>query len=208
MNAFCENLLENPRLFRLSQAVVAPGAERGIQRVMAELLRQLPPARLLLDVGCGPTSRLWRVGLHPMGVDCSLAYLRKYTARGSPAIAASAIDLPFASQQFDAVWSIGLLHHLSDSAAHRAVQEMVRVCRRGGHVVILDGVLPQSPWYRPVAYGVRRFDRGRFMRREHDLTALLPSDVTFQTLRVTYSLNGLELVACWSQVTTACASSL
>lgn len=69
---------------------------------------------------------------------------------------------------------------------------MQRVTRAGGCTVIMDAVLPRSAWRRPVAALLRRLDRGRWMRTEAALTALLIPNEAWERGRLTYSLTGLE----------------
>lgn len=105
-----------------------------------------------------------------------------------------ATQLPYPGACFGAVWSIGLLHHLSDAAVRAALDEMVRVTAPGGRIHILDAVLPDPAWRRPLALAIRRLDRGRFMRRQPDWEALLPATVRWRTGRETYTATGLELI--------------
>jgi len=200
MRPVLDRLLDLPWVYRLQTAIFAPGAEGAIVGRIAALLPQLPAATRLLDVGCGPHSWLFRVGLHPVGADVSLPYLREYTAGGETAVAASADALPIASHSFDGVWSIGLLHHLPDPTAAATLNEMVRACRPGGYVAVFDAVLPRATWRRPVASAIRRFDRGRFVRSESALRGLLPSGFDWRCDRFTYAATGLEAVLCWMQI--------
>jgi SAM-dependent methyltransferase len=186
-------------VFRLSQIAVAPGAGWCVGRHLRRLRRSLGISGRLLEVGCGPESRLFRAGLHPIGVDMSLSYMRAYAGHGS-GVVASAERLPFADALFDSVWTIFMFHHVPDALARQALEEMVRVCRPGGHVVVIDGVWPRVAWRRPLAYLVRRLDRGRFMRDEAHLRQLLSPQVGFATERLTYTLNGLELLICHGRV--------
>lgn len=94
------------------------------------------------------------------------------------------------------MWSVGLIHHVSDDIARQVIGEALRVCRPGGYAVIMDAVLPEAAWTRPMAFALRRLDRGRFMRSQEQLEDLLPERQTWTTRRVTYSINGLELLAC------------
>ena len=190
-------LLEVPWLFRLQQGVLAPGIQQAFTKRISALLTQLPPARRLLDVGCGPKSWLFGVGLHPVGLDRSWPYARDYAGRGERAIVGSADGLPFASQSFDGVWSIGLLHHLPDPVAVGAVNEMVRVCTRGGYVAVLDAVMPRQAWRRPLAYALRRMDRGRFVRPDDGLRALFPQTIDWRWERFTFAATGLEALVGW-----------
>ena len=190
-------LLGRPWIYRLSQLLLAPGAEKAIREKIQNLLTKLPPADRILDVGCGPSSWLWRVGLCPVGVDLSWPYVLEYTRRGANAVVASAEALPFSPQSFDEVWSIGLLHHLPDSLAGAAIRGSMRVCRSGGYVVMLDAVLPRSTWRRPMATLIRRLDRGKFMRSQGEFELLLPARDSWSVQRRTYSVTGLEMLICW-----------
>jgi len=195
-------LLDHPALYRATRLLLAPGAESGIGRVVEDLLRELPAPGRTLDVGCGPWSWLFSWGLNPVGIDCSSRYMSEFAQSGRRAVVGSADVLPFSSRSFDSVWSMGLLHHLPPSAAAQTVAEMVRVCRPGGVVVLVDAVLPVSGWRRPLAYLLRRLDRGRFVRREEQLRSMLAAAIPFEKKwrRVTFSLNGMELLTCWSQI--------
>jgi SAM-dependent methyltransferase len=189
--------LDHPFLYRLTQKIAAPGAATIMARHIRRLLTELPPAERLLDVGCGPRSLLFGTGRYPLGVDCSHSYLRAYAAEGGQAVCASADALPFCTGAFDGIWSIGLLHHLPDATASSALYEMLRVCRDGGYVVILDAVLPVRAWTRPLAAAIRRLDRGKSMRTQAQFRALLPDAEGFQLKRITYTLTGCELlIAC------------
>jgi SAM-dependent methyltransferase len=185
-------ILERPALYRLVQALTAPGAERIITARLKTWLAGLPPAELLLDVACGPDSWLQRVGQYPVGLDLSPSYASEYLSRGGRAAVGSAGALPFAEGSFGGVWSFGLLHHLADPLARRAIQEMVRVCRSGGYVAVFDGILPRQGWQRPLAWGLRRLDRGRRMRNQAELRLLFPEPGQWRFERLTYSYTGLE----------------
>lgn len=194
-------LLDIPWVYECSQQFFAPGAAVAVTRAIRRLLQRLPPARTIVDVGCGPSSWLKRVGLQPVGVDRSWPYAARY-GHGARAVMALADALPFASQSVDAVWSFFLLHHVPDAVARMVVAEMLRICRPGGSVVICDGVMPRAAWRRPMAYAIRRWDRGACMRREDEVRSLLPASAGFQAERMTYALNGLELLLCWTRLTT------
>lgn len=191
-------VLDRPWVFRLAQRLGAPGAQKNITGEISTLLKTLPNGQRLLDLGCGPRSWLSSAGLKPIGLDVSTSYMSDYANAGGTGVVASAAILPFATGSFDGVWSTGLFHHLPDEVARQVVREALRVCNPGGYAVIMDAVLPKTPWRRPVAYGLRRLDRGRFMRSQHQLENLLEPREAWSTRRVTYALNGLELLICTS----------
>jgi SAM-dependent methyltransferase len=189
-NAFYR-ILEHPWVYRFSQRLLSFGGDKVTPKIQ-QLTEQLPATYRILDIGCGPSSLLWQTGLHPIGLDLSHAYALAFHGHGDLAITGSAVALPFLERSFDGVWSIGLLHHLRDDEARRAVEEMIRICRPGGYIVVFDAVLPNPGWRHPVAYLIRRSDRGRYVRREEDFKALLPFGKNFIMERITYSLSKLE----------------
>ena len=91
------------------------------------------------------------------------------------------------------MWTCGLLHHLDDQDALRAVGEFARVARPGGRIVVFDGVLPERALRRPFAALVRRFDRGRWMRRQAALQRILDhAPLAWVSKRICYTATGLE----------------
>ena len=133
-------MLERPRIYAWTTHALAPGAWRAVRsRIRSEL--EAGAGGRSLDVGCGPRPWLLAAGAFPLGVDVSLGYIRAGRGDGAVGVVARAEELPFRSGAFGSVWSFGLLHHLSEDAARRAIAEAARVSR--GRVVVFDGVLPR-----------------------------------------------------------------
>jgi len=190
------HLLAYPPLYRLSQFLFAPGAEKLLTRKIRETSTKWQVSGTLLDVGCGPSSWLWKINMKPVGVDISFLYSQAYHQTGEIAVTGSATELPFANSAFDGVWTIGVLHHLPATEASLMILEMQRVCKPGGYVAVFDAVLPCSPWRRPMAYLVRKLDRGKFMRTQTELEDLLLQRSSWSINRFTYAINGLEMLLC------------
>lgn len=191
-------ILDVPAIYAVSQALLAPGAKQLLTRELRKPFRGLPPGRLVLDVGCGPSSWLFRLNLHPVGLDLSLPYVKQYSQNGHIGVVGSAGGLPFVSESFDTVFTIGLLHHLSDKLAGQSLREMLRVCRAGGSLVVIDAVMSRSPWRRPLAHLARRMDRGGYIRTEETFRCPLEENIPHpkELERFTYSWTGLECLAC------------
>lgn len=189
-------ILDFPLIYRLARKILAPGAKENYRNILSKLLDTLPASDFLIDVGCGPNSLLFDVGKHPIGVDATKSYISDYTHDGGKGVVASAADLPFARETFDGSWCIAVLHHLPDNLAASSIREMMRVVKVGGYVIILDGVLPQNPWLRPIPAVVRKLDRGRFMRKQAKLETLLPYREEWTIERLIYTRTGMELVIC------------
>jgi len=167
-------VLDSPFVYAMTRFCVAPGGVAQMRRAIRRYLAALPPATRVLDVACGPRSWLESAGLDPVGADLLENYVRHFTAQGRRGVVAAADALPFADASFDAVWTVALLHHLPDELARRTIGEMLRVCRPGGAVAIIDGVFPDRPALHPFAQAVRAADRGEHMRTADAMARLLP----------------------------------
>jgi len=195
-NKLVEKLLDQPGFYRLVQNLLAYGSSHLVSSHIQTLRAKLPTPEHILDIGCGPKSWLWQAGAHPIGIDLTYSYCKAFHAKTEPAVMGSANGLPFPSGSFAEVWSIGMFHHLSDTLAQQALDEMLRVCRWNGSVVIFDAVLPVRAWQRPLAYALRRADRGRFVRSQPAFELLLPQRSHWSVERAAYSHTGLEIVIC------------
>ena len=132
------------------------------------------PGARVLDVGCGNghvLEQYARNGAVPVGVDLTRTALHLtrqwFRVRGLPPpalVEASAESLPFASDRFAAVSSMGVVHHTPDDA--RAIRELIRVLRPGGRLMVMV-YHRNSALYRISFPLVRRFSptsRGRRMQ--------------------------------------------
>jgi SAM-dependent methyltransferase len=91
----------------------------------------------ILDVGCGVgmyTSAFQRYTDDVVGIE--IEWPRAQQAAASETAVAQGVGeaLPFADRTFDVVFSHEVLEHVRDD--RRAVEEMVRVARSGGHLVV------------------------------------------------------------------------
>ena len=101
-----------------------------------EFVDRFGRGRDVLEVGCGTGLLLRRFATFARsakGVDLSPGMLEKARARGLDVAEASATSLPFPDASFDVACSFKVLAHVRD--IHRALAEMTRVVRPGGHVL-------------------------------------------------------------------------
>jgi len=119
-----------------------------------EALPQPPAAAGIgLDLGCGlglQTSALRQRGYTVIGLDPSVGLLAAGQERlgVSPVLAGSALELPFADQSLDFVYTIGVLHHLPGREFQEgAVREVARVLKPGG-VLLVHESNPRNPLFR------------------------------------------------------------
>jgi SAM-dependent methyltransferase len=119
----------------------------------------------LLELGSGPLHLLETAALRSsarlaVGVDLSEPRLRQRRGAGRSArlgpVVADALALPFPDDSFDVGWTRFLLEYLPDP--QRAVDELVRVVRPGGAVLLqdLDGQLVNHHPEDPVLMAVLR----------------------------------------------------
>lgn len=101
-------------------------------------LNSLPSGSLILDAGCGNGKYL---GLNPdcyfIGCDISAPLINICADKGHEVVVADAVNLPYRTSYGDAAISIAVLHHLSTESRRKgAVEELIRVVKTGGLVLI------------------------------------------------------------------------
>ena len=146
---------------RLAERLSAPIAMRMIE------LAQLKPSNCILDVGTGTglvALRVARVltGGRVIGIDHSPGMIEQACAKARRSGLGEVVtfrlsdaeQLEFPDQSFDVVFSLYALFHFPEPL--RALGEMYRVLRPGGHVVIGVGSGPTPFSRKGIRQGARR----------------------------------------------------
>jgi SAM-dependent methyltransferase len=177
--------LEGPAIFtpeyyrRMRELEAAGWWNAGMREVASRLLglADLPRSGTLLDVGCGSGQTMaWfrgeRPGWSTLGIDVALDGLRAGRTLGEAVLAASALDLPVSDRSIDLAVTLDVLQHLPlDGGDERALAEMHRVLRPGGHLLARTNaqafpVTPDDPDYSFHRYEAeelrRKLDRAGF----------------------------------------------
>lgn len=138
-------------------------------------LAHLQPGERVLDVGCGTGTlaleaheRVGQTG-HVAAIDPAPQQLAR--ARAKARRHGVAIDfrfgvierLPFTAQSFDAVLSTWMMHHLPDGLKRQGLEQIARVLKPGGRLVIVDAM---QHGHGHVNFGVGRLTL-------HDIAALM-----------------------------------
>lgn len=127
--------------------------DRGYQWLAGKLYEKMPELTSLLDVACGGGYFLREVGrrakgtISLTGIDISSVALKLAQQEISQAslVLASAEEMPFKDESFDAISCLGSMEHFLDIA--KAIAEMKRVIRPKGIFFIL---LPNMFWYKDI----------------------------------------------------------
>ncbi|HVU03314.1 MAG TPA: class I SAM-dependent methyltransferase [Polyangiaceae bacterium] len=107
-----------------------------VDELESELVERFGRGKDVLEVGCGTglvLSRIARFARSARGVDLSPGMLAHAQRRGLDVALGSATELPFPDSSFDVVCSFKVLAHVKE--IDRALSEMARVTRPGGHVI-------------------------------------------------------------------------
>ncbi len=112
------------------------GYHELLDELEAGFVRRFADNREVLEVGCGTglvLSRIAAFARNAKGVDLSPGMLQKARDRGLEVVEGSATDLPFDDLSFDVTCAFKVLAHIPNIG--RALSEMTRVTRCGGHVI-------------------------------------------------------------------------
>jgi SAM-dependent methyltransferase len=159
---------------------------RGFRRFVEPMLAKAIGGRhdaLILDCGCGTGHNLTMLRRYgrACGIDITWSGLAYARSRGERRVArASAMRLPFPAGQFDLVTSFDVLYAFNDEMERDALNEMYRVLRPGGQILINVAALKILTGNHSVLGGEVR----RYHRRE---LADHLSRTGFTVLRITYT---------------------
>ena len=126
-----------------------PTLQAGRLESMAQLPISSGDSVLEVGVGTGINALLYPEDCSVTGIDFSASMLRKATrrldnnrVRNVELRKMDAADLQFEDESFDLVYAPFVISVVPDPV--KVVQEMYRVCRVGGHVVVLNHFLSQN----------------------------------------------------------------
>lgn len=144
------------RRYDITNTVLSAGLDRRWRTKTRQCL-EVSAGQLVLDLAAGTavsTAELTRSGALAVGCDFSLGMLRAGRAVGGrralPLVAGDALALPFRDAQFDAVTISFGLRNVADPC--RALQEMARVVRPGGRLVVCEFSRPRWAAFRRIYF--------------------------------------------------------
>lgn len=185
-------LLEIPWVYRLWQA---PFAEEKLKPVLRH--NDLSEPGRVLDVGCGPgtNARHFR-GADYLGVDINSGYVDRARRRyGMRFEVADVTDFRGEERAYDFILVNSLFHHLNDQETERLLAHLATLLDDGGHVHVLDLVLPDNPSAARLLARMDRGDHARPLARWRELFGRHFGEVVFEP----YPLGALGMTL-WNMV--------
>jgi ubiquinone/menaquinone biosynthesis C-methylase UbiE len=136
------------------------GQEQKFRQATLDLAR-IQPGEQILEVGCGTgtltLAAAAKAGPQSQAAGIDIAPDMIETARRKALKAGLQVQfqvgrieaIPFPDSQFDLVLSSLMLHHIhGDAAKQQGMQEMLRVLKPGGRLLIVDVIPPRNPHMR------------------------------------------------------------
>lgn len=155
------------------------GREQAL-RQMTVNLAQVKPGDCVLEVGCGtgtltlaakrqagPSGNVFGIDVIPGMVEVS----QRKAAQANLDVtfqSGSIDDIPFPENQFDVVMCSFMIFHMSEGVRQKGINEIYRVLKPQGRLLVLDLGLPTHPVSRAIAKVMLGF------MLNHDLQELIP----------------------------------
>lgn len=169
---FLHRLLESPLVFELQQRLC--NNYSAIFKEFSDILGQ--GGKRIIDIGCSTgacaNSIIDMRANEYVGVDIDPRYVEA-AARRSPGGRFYAMDarhMSFPDKTFDLAMFIGVMHHMDDELVKGCLNEVLRVLKSGGRVIIAEPVFSPGHWLSTVLLNM---DRGRNIRDEAGYRMLL-----------------------------------
>ena len=101
-------------------------------------LNSIDENSLILDAGCGNGKNMLETKHNFIGLDNSIQLLNIVkTKTNNNLILGSITDIPFTDNYFDAIICIAVIHHIQlEKDRYKAIDELIRVCKIGGKILI------------------------------------------------------------------------
>jgi cyclopropane fatty-acyl-phospholipid synthase-like methyltransferase len=182
-------LLEIPWVYNLVQRIFAADE---LQSHVKQLLSKYSNQKVL-ELGAG-TGAFSQINFGDAFVsDINAAYLDEIPLPSNRKLVMSATDLTQLSGKFDLVFSVGLYHHLSEDDFSESICQIKNHLTSKGKLIVVDNIWPIG--INPIAWLVRRFDRGEYVRAKNDVVRIVDSVFPVASVSVgSYSWCRLEYV--------------
>ena len=163
-------LVQSPLLYDLLQRFAG---DREVQRRL-DVHTTAPPGSWVVDIGGGTGPRRTpHGGSRYVCFDLDVQKLQRFRSKHPDglAVAGDAVHCPLKTGGVDAVVCSKVTHHLNDDALHAVFEELGRLVKEGGTLILADAVRSDR-W---VARLLWRLDRGSHPRSADAIRRALPA---------------------------------
>lgn len=167
--------LENPAIYDITQKLL--GGDRAYKKLREAIAAHIKDISYnkVLDLGCGTGLFTDCFKGDYTGIDINEEYIKKARAYKKGTFrTGDATALQFEDETFDLVFTLGVLHHLDAGSREKMLKEMRRVCKTGGHILIVDGLVPSNR-LNIIGYVLAKLDRGPFKTRDEKFKEMIHS---------------------------------
>ena len=111
-----------------------------------EFLNQIPKQSIIGDIGCGNGKNMfYRKDCINLGCDFSENLVKLCNEKKLQVIQGNILNVPFQDNLFDTTLCIAVLHHLSTKEMRKqAIQELIRITKKKGRILILVWAFEQE----------------------------------------------------------------
>ncbi len=153
----------------------------GMRKIYSSILDNVnnqSAVRRVLDVGCGVGNNMNTLGKYGsvLGIDVSNVPLQFCKKKGfNKCVQADATELPFQGGVFSIVAALNIIEHVENDV--KLIQELKRVCQKGGTILIVTSAFPFL-WGRhdEASHHYRRYTKGLLAQK------LSASEVNIESL--------------------------
>jgi cyclopropane fatty-acyl-phospholipid synthase-like methyltransferase len=190
------SILSLPNVYSIAQNIV--GASRLRKEIASHYIRPRTGMKIL-DIGCGTGDILdYLPGVDYVGIDLSESYIssakRKFGGRGAFHVGRAEDVAWLASNPFDVLLSIGVLHHLEDEEVSSFLDLAKSSLNSGARMVTAD------PCYHEQQSIVARYlannDRGQNVRTEEGYRLLFERAFTTVKSTIRHDLLNIPYTHC------------
>ena len=132
--------------------IIAPYFDKTRQylwKSVKEFVGQIPKHAFVAEMGCGNGKNLiplLKKSCYSVGIDFSIQFAKICQKQNLETLVGDNLCIPFRSESVDYVLSIAVLHHFSTHERRmRALQELLRILKVGGKMLIQVWALKQPP---------------------------------------------------------------
>jgi ubiquinone/menaquinone biosynthesis C-methylase UbiE len=181
---FIYKILEIPFVYNLVQSIL--GGKKVHTLFVSEIKKILSNISYtrLLDVGCGTGIYREAFSNEYVGIDINPQYIElcKKTILGEFSVG-DATKIEFENSSFDVIATIGVIHHLDGNQTKMMFDEMKRICKPNGNILLVDGLIPGNRlnfW----GYIIAKMDRGKYKKKYTDFKKMID-----ESFGLDYSIN-------------------